>query len=211
MHDGVVVGWGNGRAAIPPWKLSNVSAIAAGQQHSVALKSDGTVVCWGDNSYGQTNPPAGLTGVVAIGSGSAASHTLVVVRDTASMLFDLTVLVAELGLSPADGNALGSLLEGAEEAMAAAAAAAEPADVAHLLAAARDSLRDFNDRVKELVKAGTLTRDQGETLTAAAKQVAASMRRRLSFPSLFTDPNAQAFNGDYRLGNNLLIRKVSSR
>ena len=30
-------------------------AIAAGFQHSVALKNDGTVIVWGDNTYNQTN------------------------------------------------------------------------------------------------------------------------------------------------------------
>ena len=33
---------------------------------SVSLRDDGTVVAWGDNSFGQTDVPAGLTGVVKI-------------------------------------------------------------------------------------------------------------------------------------------------
>ncbi|MCL2775870.1 MAG: hypothetical protein FWD71_21375 [Oscillospiraceae bacterium] len=33
--------------------LTNVTAISAGMQHSVALKSNGTVWTWGSNSYGQ--------------------------------------------------------------------------------------------------------------------------------------------------------------
>ena len=37
--------------------------------HSLALKSDGTVVAWGYNYYGQTNVPSGLTNVVAIAGG----------------------------------------------------------------------------------------------------------------------------------------------
>ena len=43
-----------------------MTAIAAGGHHSLALKSDGTVVAWGYNDSGQTNVPAGLSGVTAI-------------------------------------------------------------------------------------------------------------------------------------------------
>jgi alpha-tubulin suppressor-like RCC1 family protein len=49
--------------------LTNVVAIAAGFSHSLGLKSDGTVVSWGDNSYGQANTPTDLAGVVAITGG----------------------------------------------------------------------------------------------------------------------------------------------
>jgi trimeric autotransporter adhesin len=45
-------------------------AITSGTYHSLALKSDGTVVAWGNNSMGQCNVPAGLSGVVAITAGS---------------------------------------------------------------------------------------------------------------------------------------------
>lgn len=51
--------------------LSNsfVTAIAAGYQHSLALKSDTTVYAWGYSPYGATNPPAGLSSVTAIACG----------------------------------------------------------------------------------------------------------------------------------------------
>ena len=52
-----------------PMGLSNVIAIAAGFSHSVALKRDGTVVCWGKSSLEQCSVPAGLTGVIAIAAG----------------------------------------------------------------------------------------------------------------------------------------------
>jgi hypothetical protein len=56
-----------------------VVAIAAGQNHTVALKSDGTVTAWGGNTSGQTTVPSGLSGVVAIAAGS--SHTVALLGD----------------------------------------------------------------------------------------------------------------------------------
>ncbi|MDP1806652.1 MAG: hypothetical protein Q8K72_15855 [Acidimicrobiales bacterium] len=44
--------------------------------HSLALKADGTVVAWGDNTFGQTNVPAGLTDVVSIAAGGWHSVAL---------------------------------------------------------------------------------------------------------------------------------------
>src|ERR1035437_9763592 len=58
---------------IPPG-LTNVVAISAGAYHSLALKSDGTVVAWGLDTYGQIDVPAGLTGVTAIAAGG--DHSL---------------------------------------------------------------------------------------------------------------------------------------
>jgi alpha-tubulin suppressor-like RCC1 family protein len=54
-------------------------SIAAGDLHSLALKADGSVVAWGDNSYGQTNVPASATNVVAVAAG--AYHNLVLKAD----------------------------------------------------------------------------------------------------------------------------------
>ena len=51
-------------------------AIAAGEYHSLALKADGTVVAWGDNGYGQTTVPSGLSNVVAIAAGGYHSLAL---------------------------------------------------------------------------------------------------------------------------------------
>ena len=60
---------------MPPG-LNNVVAIAAGGYHSLALKYDGTVVAWGDDSVGQTNVPAGLSNVVAVAAGGFHSLAL---------------------------------------------------------------------------------------------------------------------------------------
>jgi hypothetical protein len=53
---------------------SGVVAVAAGYSHTVALKNNGTVVAWGDNTSGQTTIPPGLSGVVAVTAGY--SHTV---------------------------------------------------------------------------------------------------------------------------------------
>jgi alpha-tubulin suppressor-like RCC1 family protein len=51
-------------------------AIAAGNHHTLALKADGTVVCWGGNVYGECNVPDGLTEVVAVAGGGGYSFAL---------------------------------------------------------------------------------------------------------------------------------------
>jgi hypothetical protein len=54
-----------------------VTAIAAGGAHSLALKRDGSVVAWEDDTRGQMDMPAGLSGVIAIAAGNAHSLALV--------------------------------------------------------------------------------------------------------------------------------------
>ena len=51
-------------------------AIAAGHAHSLALKTDGTVVGWGSVIDGQTTIPGGLSNIVAIAAGGAHSLAL---------------------------------------------------------------------------------------------------------------------------------------
>jgi hypothetical protein len=64
-----VLAWSDVDQTMVPAGLAEVAAIAAGDNHSVALKQDGTVVAWGDNSWGQTTVPAGLSGVFAVAAG----------------------------------------------------------------------------------------------------------------------------------------------
>jgi trimeric autotransporter adhesin len=66
-----------------PAGLSNVFAISCGGidlfDHNLALRSDGRVVTWGNNSFGQTNVPAWLSNVVAISAGGW--HNLALRKD----------------------------------------------------------------------------------------------------------------------------------
>ena len=56
--------------------FSNIAAIAAGDQHSLALKTDGTVITWGANNSGQTNVPTELSQVMAVARSSEHSLAL---------------------------------------------------------------------------------------------------------------------------------------
>ena len=71
--DGTVTTWGSIQS--PPAGLTGVTAISAGWTHCLAL-SGGTVVAWGDDSYGQTDVPATLANVVAIAAGDNFSVAL---------------------------------------------------------------------------------------------------------------------------------------
>jgi hypothetical protein len=39
--------------------------VSAGHYHTCGLKTDGTLACWGDNSYGQASPPTAPVGGIA--------------------------------------------------------------------------------------------------------------------------------------------------
>src|SRR6266403_887881 len=57
-----------GQSSVPTG-LGTVIAVAAGGSHSLALKNDGTVVAWGDNSAGQSSVPTGPGTVIAVAAG----------------------------------------------------------------------------------------------------------------------------------------------
>lgn len=81
--EGTVRAWRRGNftqiVQVPVAAQNDVLAIAAGVGHYVALKRDGTVVVWGDNSHGQCAVPTHLKNVVKIACGDY--HTLALTRD----------------------------------------------------------------------------------------------------------------------------------
>jgi hypothetical protein len=74
VQAGTPVAWGS--QSDVPAGLTDVVDTAAGSSHNLALKGDGTVVAWGDNSFGQLNVPAGLTNVVDVAAGNLHSVAL---------------------------------------------------------------------------------------------------------------------------------------
>ena len=46
---------------------STTAQVSAGRYHTCGLETDGTVVCWGDNYYGQRTPPADAFAQVSAG------------------------------------------------------------------------------------------------------------------------------------------------
>jgi hypothetical protein len=73
-----VVVWGDnsgGQLRVPP-SASNAVAIAAGRDHCLALRPDGTILGWGSNSFGQVTIPPEATNIVAISAGREHSLAL---------------------------------------------------------------------------------------------------------------------------------------
>jgi len=97
---------------IPVSGLSEVTAIAAGQNYSLALLKNGTVMAWGSDSweepggfwsYDEPTPVAGLTGVTAIAAGVDGETSLALLSNGTVMAWGANE-VGELG----DGTLVGS-------------------------------------------------------------------------------------------------------
>jgi hypothetical protein len=94
----VIVGWGSVLTSSPnpPLGLTNVTAISAGDNYSVALKGDRTVYAWGWDAFSRLNVPAGLTNVSVISAGGFHGSALVnagTVVDWGDSFFDAAVNV----------------------------------------------------------------------------------------------------------------------
>jgi len=62
---GPLAGWGTGYATNVP--AGTFTAVRAGDDHGLAIRSDGTLAGWGYNNYGQTNVPSGTFTALAAG------------------------------------------------------------------------------------------------------------------------------------------------
>jgi hypothetical protein len=71
--------WGDHSHGKADQPAGNWVAVAAGEQHTLGLLDNGSVVGWGDDYYGQASPPAGLNQVKAIAAGTW--HSLALKRD----------------------------------------------------------------------------------------------------------------------------------
>lgn len=107
-----IVAWGSnsaGQLDVPPG-LSRAVAVAVGDNHTLALLSNGTVVAWGAAGSPEIQVPAGLSNVVSIAAGGAQSYALkadgkVVGWNTQSIPDDLSEVIA-IGAGSDHGLAL---------------------------------------------------------------------------------------------------------
>ena len=74
-----IVGWGSENYRNVDNLDGNIVKVAAGGYHTVALKADGSIACWGSNGYGQCNVPAGLGAVQSVAAGYG--HTVALKHD----------------------------------------------------------------------------------------------------------------------------------
>ena len=72
---GQIIAWGGGQQNAPT-SLNNVVAISTAADHSLALRSDGTVIGWGNDFDAQCTVPQGLNNAVAIAAGTFFSLAL---------------------------------------------------------------------------------------------------------------------------------------
>jgi len=88
LRDATVRSWGSEteyRDATPPAGLSNVVAVAASGGHTLALKSDGTVIGWGSNNSGQaTGTPTTNLPWISAGQVRIEGHTLTNIASVAA-------------------------------------------------------------------------------------------------------------------------------
>jgi alpha-tubulin suppressor-like RCC1 family protein len=103
LSDGTVYAWGQNNVgqlgignAISPQEapvqiggLTNVIALAAGDDHTLALRSDSSIWAWGDNPNGElgidnnnpSNTPVQLSGITAVAIAAGGNHSVALLGD----------------------------------------------------------------------------------------------------------------------------------
>jgi len=156
--------------------LSGVAAIAGGDIHSLALKSDGTVWAWGYNldgelgngTYTDSNTPvevSGLSGVTVIAGGGF--HSLALVGATPPQAINSLigqVISPSLGFSNGEKTSLTAKLR-------AALGYLQAGDAADAIAV----LQAFINQVNALVNSGRLTTAAAAPLISAAEGIIAEL------------------------------------
>ncbi|MBI3836082.1 MAG: hypothetical protein HY287_17290 [Planctomycetes bacterium] len=75
--DGPIIAWGadSGLLDVPDSSIGYIAA-AIGYAHGLGLQTDGSIVGWGDDTYGQADDPVPNTGFVTISAGLTHSLAL---------------------------------------------------------------------------------------------------------------------------------------
>ena len=194
--DGTVVAWGQnpaGECSVPSG-LSNVVAIAAGRgvnivvvatnyegvarvslptgSHSLALRSDGTVICWGNDGYAQCNFSEEVSNVVAISAGGGVSFALQ--RDGTVLTWGDNTWGLRNVAAPSQAQSGDTLAMNAAVQLLTAAVVMPDG---HLLVADRFGLRlfDYSSRIQKQAAAWLLSElgTSGSSLNTAAQTLTA--------------------------------------
>jgi hypothetical protein len=103
-------------AVIGPAGLGNVVGIAAGEFHSLAIISDGTVAAWGKSAGGECTPPAGLSGVSKVAAGS--NYSLALKTDGTLVTWPSAANTNPIRTIPANATQITGIAAGSSHALA---------------------------------------------------------------------------------------------
>ena len=157
-----------------PAGLSGVTAIAAGTFQSLALKSNGTVVGWGNDFECISTPPSCITGVTAITTGGGHSLTLQAqscVQIGCSPQQDLLKIIAQIQALVAAGTLTQNQGAGLIDKINQVVVKLDAGQTS----AACNQLNSFINQVNAFISSGALTSSQGQSLIDGANGLKADI------------------------------------